>query len=306
MNVRTPPRGLAVLDAPSNLGLRPPAPGTVPGCYKLAGALRDHGLLARTRARDAGCVTPPRYDRAEWKPGDGVFNADALAAYSRRLAARCGALLDGGELPVVLGGDCSILLGTGLALRRRGRFGLAFVDGHTDFRHPENSDAIGAAAGEDLALATARGQEDLTNLDGCGPLFRDGDVAVVAVRDADPYLPEARRHLRYVASVSEVRSAGPERLAQSALAHLDRDDLDGFWLHLDADVLDPDVMPAVDSPDPGGLRLDELAPVLVQLLGSRRCAGLQVTIFDPDLDDSGDLAAVLTDLLVTIICEAVL
>jgi arginase len=306
MNVRTPPRGLAVLDAPSNLGLRPPAPGTVPGCYKLAGALRDHGLLARTRARDAGCVTPPRYDRAEWKSGDGVFNADALAAYSRRLAARCGVLLDGGELPVVLGGDCSILLGTGLALRRRGRFGLAFVDGHTDFRHPGNSDAIGAAAGEDLALATARGQEDLTNLDGCGPLFRDGDVAVVAVRDADPCLPEVRRHLRYVASVSDVRSAGPERLAQSVLAHLDRDDLEGFWLHLDADVLDPDVMPAVDSPDPGGLRLDELAPVLVQLLGSCRCAGLQVTIFDPDLDDSGDLAAVLTDLLVTIICEAVL
>jgi arginase len=306
MTVRTPPRRLAVLDAPSNLGLRPPAPGTVPGCYKLAGALRDQGLLARIRARDAGCVTPPRYDRAGWKRGDGVFNADALAAYSRRLAARCGALLDRGELPVVLGGDCSILLGTGLSLRRRGRFGLAFVDGHTDFRHPGNSDAIGAAAGEDLALATGRGQEDLTNLGGCRPLFRDSDVAVVAVRDADPYLPETRQHLRYVASVSEVRSAGPERLAQSALAQLDRPDLDGFWLHLDADVLDPDVMPAVDSPDPGGLRLDELAPVLIRLLGSPRCAGFQVTVFDPDLDDSGDLAAVLTDLLVTIICEAVL
>ena len=61
---------IAVVDAPSNLGLRPPAPGVVPGCYKLAGALRDRGLIARLGARDAGYVTPPRYDRHDWKPGE--------------------------------------------------------------------------------------------------------------------------------------------------------------------------------------------------------------------------------------------
>ena len=56
-------RALSVFDAPSNLGLRPPDPGVVPGCYKLAGALRDHGFIHRLEADDAGCVTPPRYDR---------------------------------------------------------------------------------------------------------------------------------------------------------------------------------------------------------------------------------------------------
>lgn len=48
---------IVVLDAPSNLGLRPPQPGSVPGVYKLAGALRDQGLLARLGARDGGVVT---------------------------------------------------------------------------------------------------------------------------------------------------------------------------------------------------------------------------------------------------------
>src|SRR4029450_6662875 len=130
------PRLLAGVDAPPNRGLRPPAEGTVPGCYKLAGALRDCGFVKRLAAQDAGCVTPPRYDRGGWKPGDGVFHAHAMAAYPRRLADRLGDLFGAGRFPIVLGGDCSILLGAALALNRRGRYGLAFLDGHSHLRRP--------------------------------------------------------------------------------------------------------------------------------------------------------------------------
>ena len=63
-------RRIAILDAPSNLGLRPPTATSVPGCAKAPGALRDHGLLTRLHARDAGCLTPPRYDPGDWRPGD--------------------------------------------------------------------------------------------------------------------------------------------------------------------------------------------------------------------------------------------
>src|SRR5688500_17083333 len=106
-------RRIAVLDAPSNLGLRPPTVTSVPGCAKAPGALRDQGLLARLGARDAGCLTPPRYDPGNWQPGDGVAQASAVAAYTKRLAARIAAIIDSDEFPVVLGGDCSILLGAG-------------------------------------------------------------------------------------------------------------------------------------------------------------------------------------------------
>ena len=64
-------RRIAILDAPSNLGLRPPTETSVPGCAKAPGALRDHGLLARLGARDAGCLTPPRYDPGYLRPVDG-------------------------------------------------------------------------------------------------------------------------------------------------------------------------------------------------------------------------------------------
>jgi arginase len=287
----------AVIDAPSNLGLRPPAPGVAPGCYKLAGALRDCGLMVRLGAEDAGCVTPPRYDRHDWKPGDGVANAAGLRAYTPRLADRVGALLDASRFPVVLGGDCSILLGNALALRRRGRYGLAFLDGHSDFRHPGNSTAVGSAAGEDLALVTGRGQGDLTDFDRLRPYVRDEDVTVIGIRDDDEYLDELHRVGIPAWPVVELRAGGPQVIAVAALARLERNELDGFWVHLDADILDPNVMPAVDSPDPGGIDFHELVPVLGRLLASSRCAGLEVTVFDPDLDPDGRLAAALTDTL---------
>jgi arginase family enzyme len=61
-------------------------------------------------------------------------------------------------------------------------------------------------------------------------------------------------------------------------------ELSGFWVHMDADVLDPSVMPAVDSPDPNGLAIDEVYRLLRTLVASPRCAGFQLTIDDPDLD----------------------
>lgn len=78
---------------------------------------------------------------------------------------------------------------------------------------------------------------------------------------------------------------------------------DEFWVHLDADILNPEIMPAMDSPDPGGITHDELVALLRPLLASPRYAGLEVTVFDPDpdLDPDGKLAAELTDTLVAAI-----
>jgi arginase len=287
---------IAVLDAPSNLGLRPPKPGVVPGCYKLAGALRDQGLLTRIGAEDAGCVVPPRYDVGDWSPGDGVFNAAALAGYTGRLAERIGRLLDGGRFPVVLGGDCGILLGALLALRPRGRYGLAYFDGSADFLRLAQAGRIGAAAGETLALATGRGQPDLTDIDGLGPYVRDSDVVVLGNRADDEDVPNLAEAGILGVTAPAIRTAGPAAVLAETLARFDG--LAGFWVHLDVDVLDVDVLPAVDAPDPGGLDYAELIDLLRPLLADDGCAGCHVTIYDPDLDPDGRYAAELTDALV--------
>jgi arginase len=285
-------RDLVLLDAPSNLGLRPPAEGAVPGVYKLAGALRDQRLLERLGAREGGVVVPPRY-HSQWEPGAGVRNEEAIARYSRRLAERLERLLDDGAFPVVLGGDCSILLGHMLALRRRGRHGLIFIDGHSDFRHPGNAEFVGAAAGEDLALVTGRG-DSLANLDDLGPFVRDPDVVVVGVRN-EGTLDELQAAGMGVYTAEEVLSVGAARAAGIATGALPINDLDGFWIHCDVDVLDSTVMPAVDTPEPNGLDFPDLAALLAGLLANERALGLELTIFDPDLDESGELARRLAD-----------
>jgi len=221
-------RQVVVLDAPSNLGLRPPAPGTVPGCAKLPGALRDCGVVQRLGAQDAGCLTPPRYDRGDWQPGDGVFHASAIADYSQRLAGRLTDLFERDRLPVVLGGDCSILLGVALALRRRGRYGLAFLDGHSDFRHPGNSEDVGAAAGEDLALVTGRGQADLTDIEDLRPYVRDQDVVVVGMREDDAARDELGLLGVPVWDAPRLLAEGPAAAVAGTLDHLKQDNLDNF------------------------------------------------------------------------------
>jgi arginase len=288
-------RRVAALDAPSNLGLRPPADGVAPGVYKLAGALRDTGLLRRVGAVDAGVVTPPRYLPAPL-PGEAVRNEAAQLRYALRLADRVGALLDAGAFPLVLGGDCSILLGPALALARRGRYGLFYVDGHDDFTHPGNADGDAlSTAGADVALVTGRGGA-LADLEGRRPLVDGGDVVHVGAREVFREIPELREVVT-VHTSRDVLERGGAAVAADAVATLAGRGLDGVWLHVDADVLDCALMPAVDSPEPDGVRFEDLEALLEGLLGSGLVVGMQVTILDPDLDEDGTLVARFADIL---------
>jgi arginase len=287
---------IKVLDAPSNLGLRMPAPGVVPGCYKLAGAVRDQGFLARIGAEDAGYVVPPRYDVTNWKPGDGIFNRDAIAEYTRRLADRIGGHLDNGDFPVVLGGDCSVLFAPALALRRRGRYGLAYLDGSADFLRHAQTGQTGAAAGASLALLTGRGQPDIADIDGLGPYIADSDIVVLGNRADDEDLPNLAEAGILCRTSPRIQAEGPASVAAQTLQRFDG--LDGFWVHLDADVLDIEVLPAVDAPDPGGLRYAELIDLVRPLLADPRCAGFNLSIYDPDLDPDGRYGRELTDAVV--------
>jgi arginase len=81
------------------------------------------------------------------------------------------------------------------------------------------------------------------------------------------------------------------RTTAAALERLGRSALDGFWIHVDADVLNPQVMSAVDSPEPGGPDIDELVALVVPLVRHPRALGMQITIYDPALDADRSCAA---------------
>ena len=282
-------KAIVVLDAASNLGLRPPAGGKEPGVRRLPDRLRAHWLLKRIGAADGGRIPAPPYDPTV-DLVTGVRNALAIAAYSQQLAAAVQPLLSSGAFPLVLGGDCSILLGPMLALRRQGRYGLCFIDGHLDLLTPETSASKGAA-GMDLALAIGYGPDQLANLGGLRPLVQESDVVALGFRGGTEGYgaltePATRPPLLWL-PLTDVRDQGPVASAEAALAHFEGGRLQGFWIHLDVDVLDDSVMPAVDSRQPDGLSYEELGAVLRPLLHSPLAVGMEITILDPDLDPDG-------------------
>jgi arginase len=290
--------GIVILSAPSNLGLRPPQPGSVPGTAKAPEALREAGLfraLGRAGAEDGGVVVPGRYVD-DHVPGSGrVRNQNEIVHYSRRLADRIGGLLEVGSTPLVLGGDCSLLVGAGLALARRGRYGLVHLDGHTDFRHPGNSADCSSLAGEDLAAIVGLHWPALADLEGSAPYVAPSDAVHVGCRAEDEHLTEVTALLGGVHPAGEVIASSTRAMADRIRSVVAAPALDGYWLHLDVDILDPAYLPAVDSPDPGGLDPDQLLGLLEELAPG--AVGAQVTVFDPDLDPDGRHAVLLSELL---------
>ena len=206
----------AIIEAPSILGLKPT------GVDRLPTVLLQHGLADQLHARRAGRVVPTTAYDTERDSQTLTLNAHGIAEYSIQLADAVTEVVERDEFPVLLGGDCSILLGSTLALRRRGRYGLLFIDGHADFYQPE-ANPNGEAASMDLAFATGRGPELLTNLEGLRPLVRDEDVVVFGFRDAQEQREYGSQPLPaqvLALDLPEVRRLGAKQAAQRAVEHL--------------------------------------------------------------------------------------
>jgi arginase len=286
-------RCCAIIEAPSILGLKPT------GVEQLPERLIRNGLIERSGARWAERLATPPY-RDERDPETRTLNARAIADWSPTLADAVGGVLDASNFPLILGGDCSILLGSLLALKRRGRFGLLFIDGHADFYQPE-ANPNGEAASMELGFATGYGPPLLTNLEGRRPLVREQDVVVFGVRDAQEQHAYGSQPLpRDMLSIdlAHLRRVGIEAAVQAALNRLTGPELDGFFVHVDADCLDDALMPAVDYRLADGLSVEELLTLLQRALRSDKAVGLEVTIYNPSLDRDGSAGSLLTDLLV--------
>ena len=137
--------------------------------------------MEKLDAQYAGAVIPPPYS-SKRDQKTRILNDTGVRDYSIQVADSIQKLLDEKRFPIVLGGDCSILLGNLLALRRLGRYGLFFIDGHADFYQPQAS-PTGEAADMELALASGRGPQILSNIEGRKPLVREEDIVLFGNRD---------------------------------------------------------------------------------------------------------------------------
>jgi arginase len=283
-----------ILDAPSILGLRPT------GVELLPEAMKTAGLREGLDAGYAGRVEPPPY-QPERDPETLLLNPDGLRTYALLLAEKVSSILGEGKIPLVLGGDCSNLIGCALALRRAGRFGLFFVDGHADFYQPD-AEPSGEVASMELAIVSGRGPRVLTDIDGLCPLMRDEDIVAFAYRDSTEQKEHGSQDIGATGintmPLDLVRASGVAEAVAQALGTLRMERLEGLWIHLDVDVLEDTIMPAVDYRMPSGLDWEELRIVLRMLMGTGGVKGMNIGIFNPRLDPGGLLAKRLAACLV--------
>ncbi|MBW8686634.1 arginase family protein [Chitinophaga rhizophila] len=277
-------RNFMIIEAPSNLGLKELQPGIEPGVKFFPEALRRNDFAEEAGISQIITVPAPPYTM-DIDPDTQVRNADAIINYSQLLADKVYEAVNKDIIPIVIGGDCSILIGTALGLRRTGRpYGLFAMDGHHDYMLPEHSGTAGAA-GMGLAFVSGNGHPKLSDIAQLSPYIREEHIYAFGNREMDPaYVqPIIDSRISYY-DLPAIREQGIPAIIKAFLTMNGQAGLDGFWIHLDVDILDNEIMPCVDSPDAGGLSYEELEEALTPLLASTLFRGMHVTILDPTLD----------------------
>jgi arginase len=251
------------------------------------GALRAAGLVGALGAEDAGDADTVLSD-ATRDPVTGVIGFSALVRASQVLRSTLRALLRSGARPLVVGGDCTILLGILAAVRdqHESRIGLWFLDGHADF-YDGSTSPTGEGADMELAIATGHGPAGLVDLVQ-PPLVAARDVVLLGHRRAEDdadiaeelgFLPADLFHVD-ATTIAELGAAPVGHEAERRLAGA----VERAWLHLDLDVLDANVLPSVTYPQPRGLDWHDLSTLMAPLLASPLLAGVSVADHNPDRD----------------------
>jgi arginase len=288
------PAGLALIGVPAN------SSGTVDGVARAPAVLRHRGLAAALACHrgftDTGDVTLPV--PVPVRGPSGLLAEDALVAMIERVAYAVRDARRRGRFPLLLGGDCPVILGALAALHAEAdRPGLLFADGHEDAWPPRMS-PTGEAADCELGLALGLFDTGLSpRLRAALPRIDPADVAAVGPRDSSELAAAGVASLDgQLGALIRPPELTTDRYA-AALASLPPP----WWLHTDLDVLATTEFAAVDYPQPGGLTWDQLADLTAAALAADGCAGWSICIYNPDLDPDGHGA----DAIVSYITQAI-
>jgi arginase len=299
-----PSRKVAIIGAALDLGQGRRGVDMGPSAMRYAGlAERLAGL--GWEVHDLGNVDTPEQEATDLRDERARYLPEILAA-CERIAALVAAAVEAGDVPLVLGGDHSVALGTlaGLAVAAGRPGGVIWIDAHGDLNTPASSpsgNVHGMPLAASLGLAGDAFARDGLSL----PSVEPDRTVLVGVRELDPAEREILRtsDLR-VFSMSEIDRVGIEHVMREAL---DRVSGPGFvHISLDLDVLDPEVAPGVGTPVRGGLTYRE-AHLALELVAESGLAGsFEVVEVNPILDRENTTALTAVELVASALGKTIL
>ena len=290
---------VGLLGVPLDLGSGRRGTDMGPSALRIAGLTRRIEGLGIT-VQDHGYVAVAAPETRQ--PGDATLRfGREIFRTCRRLRDRVRGIVDGGALPLVLGGDHSIAMGTvaGVAahlLERKGKLGLLWIDAHADLNTPDTSPS-GNVHGMPLAVILGRGAPMLLDLLAAQPMVSVENTAILGLRAVDPGEKDRIRRLGVsVYSMKDLDERGVSTCVREALDTVCKNTA-GFHLSYDMDAVDPEVAPGVGTPVQGGLTYREAHLACELVAESGRMLSMEVVEVNPMLDVRNKTAQVAIGLM---------
>jgi arginase len=279
-------RRVTLIGAPVDLGSGGNGSAGGPAALRRAGladALRQRGYDVRDRGDVAGLVNIPGLTVGSCR------HLKEIAANSLLIRDAVGSTLAEGAVPLLMGGDHSLAIGSLAAVARHCAqlakpLFVLWLDAHADFNTPASS-PTGKVYGMPVAVAAGEGHPALTGIGHAIPMLDLARVTQVGVRSIDPLEAERVR-------ARGLRVHGPRDMLPIVEEALTLTRRAGGHLHLsfDVDFLDPSVAPGVGLAEPGGPSFDEAQACMTAIAESGLLASMDVVEMNPGCDPSGDTA----------------
>jgi arginase len=299
---------IAIIGAPMDLGAGRRGVDMGPSALRLAG-LDERVAALGYEFVDLGNVQveqpeslPVGYDRARYLP--------QVAQTCTRLGELVAEVAGQGKLPLVLGGDHSVAVGTisGLSLyyRERGKkIGVIWIDAHADMNTPESSPS-GNVHGMPLACCVGTGPRELTQIFGFAPKVAPENVAIVGLRNVDRTEAGNVRALGvHPFTMREIDERGLRAVMNEAIEVASRGTA-GVHVSFDMDSVDPAEAPGVGTPVRGGLTYREAHLAMEVICDSGRMIGMEVVEVNPVLDSANQTAILGVELVMSALGKKIL
>ncbi len=296
-------RRFTILGVPVDSGGRPG------GCELSPMVLRQHGLVQAVNAQGDLNDLPVRIAGTR-DTGSGVVGYASALQMTSRVREEVRGLLHRGDRPLLVGGCCSFLMGAIAGARDvYERVGLAYIDGHLDLYDGKTS-PTGDLADMPFAFLMGLAPTELAQAMGTSQPIDLHDAALLGYRDAEDarskgsVMPEDLGLGLYLADDAAVISRSPSSVGEFVRRHMEEGP-ERFWIHLDFDVLNEKVFPAVDYLSPGGLNWPQLIALMRPLVASECLIGISLACYNPDRDPDRRCAREAIDALRQIVNGAV-
>jgi arginase len=299
---------IAIIGAPLDLGAGRRGVDMGPSAMRVANLNKRVASLGY-EVEDLGNIPVEQAETAPEGPSHARY-LPQIAATCKRLGTAVEKALSAGKLPLVLGGDHSVAIGTVAGVSRRFRkkkqqIGLIWIDAHADMNTPKSSPS-GNIHGMPLACCVGIGPVELTKLPGYSPMVAPRNVALVGVRDVDQLeAPHVRNSGVVAFTMRDIDERGLTAVMKDAIGIASAGTA-GFHLSLDMDYVDPTEAPGVGTPVRGGATYREAHLAMELICDSGKMLSMEVVEVNPVIDEVNRTADLAVELMMSALGKRIL